>query len=82
MATSDAVRCKKAQARKTLPIRELEKVWITAAEACEWLGCSRDFLQRLREEAEISFAKIGGTYYHDVASIHRMFERHRVQAKN
>ena len=81
MATSDTVRCRKALERKTLPIKELEKVWITGAEACELLGCSRDFLEGLRNNAEIVFAKIGGTYYHEVASIYRMFERHKVPAK-
>ena len=79
--TSNEVKCKKAMARKALPVKELEKLWITGAEACELLGCSRDFLERLRDNAEIAFAKIGGTYYHEVASIHRMFERHKVQAK-
>ena len=82
MATSDAVRCKNAIKRKALPVKELEKVWITGAEAQELLSCSRDFLERLRENAEISFAKIGGIYYHDLASIYLMFERHRVPAKS
>ena len=81
MATSNEVRCKKAVARKTLPIRELEKVWITNDEACELMSCSREFLEGLRDEAEIAWAKIGGRVYYEVASIHRMFERHRVQAK-
>lgn len=81
MATSDAVRCKNAMKRKVLPVKELEKVWITGAEAQKLLSCSRDFLERLRENAEISFAKIGGRYYHDLASIYLMFERHRVPCK-
>lgn len=82
MATSDKVKCENALKRKTLPVKELEKLWITGAEACALLGCSRDFLERLRENAEIRFAKIGGAYYHEVASIHRMFERHAVAAKS
>ena len=81
MATSNDVKCKKAMARKTLPIRELEKVWITSDEACELMNCSRGFLDDLRDEAELAWAKIAGRVYYEVASIHRMFERHRVQAK-
>ena len=81
MATSDGVRCKKAMARKTLPIRELEKVWITTAEACELMNCSRDFLEDLRDNAEVAWAKIAGKCYYEYASIMRMFERHKVQAK-
>lgn len=81
MATSNEVKCKKAMARKTLPIRELEKVWITTDEACELMNCSRGFLEDLRDEAELAWAKVAGRVYYEVASIHRMFERHRVLAK-
>ena len=78
---SDTTRCKKAMQRKTLPIKELEKIWLTSDEACALLNCKRDFLENLRNAAEISFAKVGGKYYHDLASIHLMFERHRIPAK-
>ena len=81
MATSNEVKCKRAMARKTLPIRELEKVWITTEEACNLMDCSRGFLEDLRDEAEVSWARVAGKIYYEVASIHRMFERHRVQAK-
>ena len=82
MATSDTVRCKKATQRKVLPIKELEKTWITNDEACGLLNCSRDFLEGLRDDAEISFARIGGRCYYELASIYRMFDRHKVCAKN
>ena len=81
MATSNEVKCKKAMARKTLPIRELEKVWITSEEACELMNCSRGFLEDLRDNAEVAWAKIAGKCYYEYASIIRMFERHKVQAK-
>lgn len=78
---SNEVKCKRAMARKTLPIRELEKVWLSNDEACALLDCSRGFLEDLRDNAEVAWAKIAGRVYYEVASIHRMFERHRVQAK-
>lgn len=81
MATSNAVKAKKNVARKTLPVKELEKVWITTAEACDWLSCTRNLLDDLRENAEVAYAKIGGKVYYEVASIHLMFQRHRVGAK-
>ncbi len=81
MATSNDVKCKRSQARKALPIRELEKVWLSNNEACALLDCSRDFLEELRDNAEVAWAKIAGKCYYDYASIMRMFERHRVQAK-
>ena len=79
---SNVVKCRKAQARKVMPIRELEKVWISTNEACELLDCERDFLETLRAAAEVAWAKIGGKCYYEVASIHRMFERNRVAAKS
>ena len=81
MATSNEVKCKRALRRKTLPIRELEKVWISNNEACELLDCTRDFMEKLRDNAEVAWAKIGGKCYYELASIQRMFERHRVTAK-
>lgn len=81
MATSNDVKCKKAMARKTLPIRELEKVWLSNDEACALLDCSRGFLEDLRDNAEVAWAKIAGKCYYEYASIIRMFERHKVQAK-
>lgn len=81
MATSDKVRCENALKRKVLPIKELEKVWIDTVEACELLNCKRDFVDALRENAEVKFAKVGGKVYYELASIYRMFERHSVAAK-
>ena len=81
MATSNAVKAKRNVARKALPIKELEKVWITTAEATEWLNCTRDFLEELRSNAEVVWARIGGKVYYEVASILLMFERHKVKAK-
>lgn len=81
MSTSNTVKCKNAIARKTMPIRELEKLWITTDEACTLLDCTRNFLEDLRDEAEVAWAKIGGKCYYEYASIIRMFERNRVPAK-
>ena len=80
MATSDFVKCKRALARKALPIRELEKVWLTSAEVKAWLDCSDEFLTKLREEAKIAYAQIGGKFYHESASILLMFEKYKVPA--
>lgn len=80
MATSDAVKYKRNANRKKLPIRELEKVWLTSSEVKAWLDCSDEFLSRLREEAKIAYAHVGGKYYHECASILLMFERNKVPA--
>lgn len=77
--TSNETKCKKAQQKKRT-VRELEKLWITSAEAREYLDCSDEYLSKLRDEARISFARIGGRYYHEVASIVRMFEFNKTAA--
>lgn len=81
MGKSDETRCKEALKRKRLPVTELRRTWITGAEAEAYLNCSRRFLEKLRAEAEITWAKIGGTYYHELASIEQMFDRHKITAK-
>lgn len=80
MATSNQTKCKRAVARKSLPIRELEKVWLSSSETKAFLDCSDEFLTRLREEAKIAYAMIGGKYYHELASILRMFEKNKIPA--
>lgn len=79
---SNDVKCREAMRRKTLPIRELEKVWLTSAEVKAWLDCSDEFLAKLRETAQIAYAVIGGKFYHESASIIRMFEKNKIQAIN
>lgn len=81
MATNNIVKCKNAQKRKKLPIRELEKVWLTSSEVKAWLDCSDEYLSRLREESKIAYALIGGKYYHECASILRMFERNKIPSR-
>lgn len=82
MATSDAVKYKRNANRKKLPIRELEKVWLTSSEVKAWLDCSDEFLTKLRDEAKIAYAQIGGKFYHESASILLMFEKNKVPALN
>ena len=74
------MKCKKAMERKRLPIRELEKVWLTSAEVKAWLDCSDEFLTALRNEAKIAYAQIGGKFYHESASIILMFEKNKIPA--
>lgn len=81
MATSVTVRCKKERKGATA-IKELEKVWLSSAEVRAWLDCSDEFLSKLRDNAEIVFAQIGGKFYHEAASILKMFEKHKVTSKN
>lgn len=64
-------------------VESVTKKWLSTAEVCSYLGgCSRDFVEALRENAEITFSKVGKMYFHELASIDRMLEKNKVLAKN
>ena len=64
-------------------VESVTKKWLSTAEVCSYLGgCSRDFVEHLRENAEITFSKVGKMYFHELASIDRMLEKNKVLAKN
>lgn len=57
----------------------VQKIWLNAAEAKAYLGCSDDFLQKLRDEALISFSRFGNKmYWYDVNSINKFLEKNRI----
>jgi hypothetical protein len=57
----------------------LTKVWLSPREACDYLGCSLDLLENLRNEAEIEFSRYKKKHiWYDVRSIDRFIERNKV----
>lgn len=69
--------------RAKCKVEPVIRKWLSTAEVCSYLGgCSRDFVENLRENAEITFSKVGKMYFHELASIDRMLERHKVASKN
>lgn len=63
---------------KTTRVEPLKKAWLSTQEACAYLGCSKDFLQTLREKAEVSFSRYGKSTWYQADSIERFLERNRV----
>lgn len=59
-------------------VQPVAKVWLSQQEACAYLGCSQDFLLKLRNNAEVSFAKYGKMIWYDLTSINRFFNRCKV----
>lgn len=59
-------------------VKEVEKTWLSAREAKAYLDCSDDFLQTLRDEAAISFSRIGGKYFYNLASIEKLILKNKV----
>lgn len=64
--------------RKIGKIQEVEKIWLSKDEAKAYLGCSDDFLARLRNEALVSFSQFGKMIWYDINSINRFLARNKV----
>lgn len=67
-------------AKRTIgQVAAVQKIWLSAQEAQNYLGCGKDFLRELREKALISFARYGNkTFWYDVRSLQRFIERNKV----
>lgn len=67
-----------ARTRSYGKIEPVQKTWLSKNEAMCYLGCSKDFLDSLREKAEVSFSKFGKMIWYDLRSLDRFIERNRV----
>jgi len=56
-----------------------EKRWLKSYEVRKLLGISHGKLQKLRDEGELPFTRIGGVLFYDYEDIHRMLQQHRIQ---
>lgn len=63
---------------KGVIVNPLDKKWISNKEAAKYLGVSPGFLQNLRDEARISFYKVGRNIFYKVAEIDRLIEKGRI----
>lgn len=59
-------------------VKEVEKTWLSAREAKAYLDCSDDFLQMLRDEARVSFSRVGGKYFYNLESIDRLLIKNKI----
>lgn len=59
-------------------VQEVQKIWLSKDEAKAYLGCSDDFLARLRNEALVSFSQFGNMIWYDINSINRFLARNKV----
>lgn len=56
-----------------------EKRWLNKQEAMAYLGCGEDFLDRLRNEALVSFSQFGGRMiWYDLASLDKFVIKNKV----
>lgn len=66
------------RARKVVDVIRIEKKWLSSSEAKTYLDCSDNFLQKLREEAQISFSRFGGKFWYELNSIEKFIQKHKV----
>lgn len=59
-------------------VEPIHKTWLSSREAKAYLDCSDDFLQMLRNDAAISFSKIGGKFFYNLQSIERLIIKNKV----
>ena len=59
-------------------VEAVQKVWLSSREAKAYLDCSDDYLQTLRDQAAVSFSKVGGKYFYSKLSIDRLILKHKV----
>lgn len=65
--------------RTTVKVVPAPKRWLNKQEAMYYLGCGEDFLDRLRNEALVSFSQFGSRIiWYDLASIDRFVLKHKV----
>lgn len=59
-------------------VESVQKLWLNKDEAMSYLGCSVDYLDKLRNNAQVSFAKDGKMIWYNLESINRFLNRMKV----
>ena len=64
--------------KQKVNILDIEKQWLTTRAAMDYLGVSRDFLDDLRERAELSYYKVRGTVFIKKEDLDSLIENNKV----
>lgn len=65
--------------RTTVKVEPAPKRWLNKQEAMAYLGVGEDFLDRLRNEALVSFSQFGSRMiWYDIASLDRFVLKNKV----
>ena len=63
--------------RQIVKVEPVQKKWLNKEEAKKYLGCTDKFLQILRNEAQITFARYGSKmYWYELSSLDRFLQKH------
>lgn len=64
--------------KQKVNILDIEKQWLTTRAAMDYLGVSRDFLDDLRERAELSYYKVRGTVFIKKDDLDSLIDKNKV----
>lgn len=65
--------------KKAVLIEPVQKKWLSANEAKKFLGCSDALLEKLRNNAEVSFARYGSKMiWYELKSLERFIEQNMI----
>lgn len=68
----------KPKSPSTAPSDHLPIKWLTTERACDYLGVSRDFLDNLRDQAHLSFYKVGRTIFYHIEDIDKLILKNKI----
>ncbi|MEG1861214.1 MAG: helix-turn-helix domain-containing protein [Bacteroidaceae bacterium] len=64
--------------KKYANVQDVPKTWLSASEAKKFLGCSDKYLQKLRDNAKVSFARDGKMIFYNLHSIELFLNKIKV----
>lgn len=67
-----------ARPRAIAAVQPTEVVWLTTKRAQEYLGVSRKFIDRLKDEGKIPFYKVRGRIFFRKEDLDRLVEENRI----
>ena len=60
---------------------EIQKLWLSQAEAARYLGVSKDWLKDRRLEGELHYSKVGNTIFYIKMEIDSLVKKNAVSGK-
>lgn len=64
--------------RKTAMVVPVEKTYLSTAELKKYLDCSDEFVEKLRNEAKLSFFRMGNKIWYLKNEVDKIIQKHRV----
>ncbi|MDR0973217.1 MAG: helix-turn-helix domain-containing protein [Prevotellaceae bacterium] len=67
-----------AGVRTYAKVERVKPVWLSTSELKNYIHCSDEKIQQLRDRGKLPAYRIGGKYLYKIADVDRYIERHRI----